>query len=70
MFKPYVLSLVFALTGWNKGNFLLPADHLIQQTCGGTLGFPRGVGINVHRGTDIGVTQQLLHVLGSRPVGQ
>ena len=70
MFKPYVVSLVFALAGRNKGNFLLPADYLIQQSGGGTLGLPRGVGVNVHRGTDVSVAQQLLHVLGSRPVGQ
>ena len=70
MFKPYVISLVFALAGRNKGNFLLPADYLIQQSGGGTLGLPRGVGVNVHRGTDVGVAQQLLHVLGSRPVGE
>mgnify|MGYP001050323719 CR=1 FL=1 len=70
MFKPYVISLVFALTGRNKGNFLLPADYLIQQSGGGTLGLPRGVGVNVHRGTDVGVSQQLLYVLGRRPVGQ
>ena len=28
------------------------------------------MGVNVHRGTDVGVAQQLLHVLGSRPVGE
>ena len=28
------------------------------------------MGVNVHRGTDIGVAQQFLHILGSRPVGK
>ena len=28
------------------------------------------MGVDIHRGTDIGVAQQLLHVLGSRPVGE
>ena len=28
------------------------------------------MGVNVHRGTDIGVAQQLLHVLGCRSVGE
>ena len=41
-----------------RETFLLPADHLIQQPCGGTLGLPRGVGVNVHRGTDVSVSQQ------------
>ena len=53
-----------------RETFLLPADYLIQQSGGGTLGLPRGVGVNVHRGTDIGVAQQLLHVLGCRSVGE
>lgn len=70
MFKPYVVSLVFALMGWNKGNFLLPADYLIQQSGGGTLGLPCGVGVNVHRGTDVGVSEKLLHILWRCSVGK
>jgi len=62
--------LFLPLWAETRESFLLPADHLIQQSCGGTLGLPCGVGVNVHRGTDVGVAQQLLHVLGSRPAGQ
>lgn len=53
-----------------RETFLLPADYLIQQPRGGTLGLPCGVGVNVHRGTDVGMAQQLLHVLGCRTVGE
>jgi len=66
-----ILFPCFCPYGLKQGKlFLLPADYLIQQSGGGTLGLPCGVGVNVHRGTDVGVSQQLLHVLGSRPVGQ
>ena len=68
--KPYTLSLIFSLTGRNKGNFLSLADHLIQQPGRGTLGFPRRVGVDVHCGTDIGVSEKFLHVLGRGSVGQ
>ena len=57
-FKPYL----FALTSRNKGNFLFPVDHLIQQPCGSTLRFPCGVSVDVHCGTDIGVSEKFLHI--------
>ena len=28
------------------------------------------MGVNVHRGTDIGVSEKFLHVLGCRPIRQ
>ena len=62
MFKPYVFSLVFALMSRNKGNFLFSADYLIQQSCGSTLRFPCSVSVNVHCGTDISVSEKLLHI--------
>lgn len=67
-FKPYLFALVFALTSRSKGNFLFPADHLIQQPCGSTLRFPCSVSVDVHRGTDIGVSEKLLHILRRCPV--
>ena len=63
MSKPYVFSLVFALTSRNKGNFLFSADYFIQQPCGSTLRFPCSVSVDVHRGTDIGVSEKLLHII-------
>ena len=62
MFKPYVFSLVFALTSRNKGNILFSADHFIQQSCGSTLCFPCSVSVNVHCGTDISVSEKFLHI--------
>ena len=62
--------LFLPLWAETRETFLLPADYLIQQSGGGTLGLPRGVGINVHRGTAISMAQQLLHALGCRPVRQ
>ena len=62
-FKPYLFALVFALTSRNKGNFLFPADHLIQQPCGSTLRFPCSVSVDIHCGTDISVSEKLLHIL-------
>ena len=61
-FKPYLFALVFALTSRNKGNFLFPADHLIQQPCGSTLRFPCRVSVDVHCGTDIRVSEKFLHI--------
>ena len=61
-FKPYLFALVFALTSRNKGNFLFPADHLIQQPCGSALRFPCRVSVDVHCGTDIGVSEKFLHI--------
>ena len=61
-FKPYLFALVFALTSGNKGNFLFSADHLIQQPCGSTLRFPCRVSVDVHCGTDIGVSEKFLHI--------
>ena len=47
----------------NKGNFLLfAADYLIQQSCGGTLRFPCSVSVDIHCGTDIGVSEKFLHI--------
>ena len=47
----------------NKGNFLLfAADYLVQQPCGGTLRFPCSVSVDVHCGTDIGVSEKFLHI--------
>ena len=70
MFKPYVFSLVFALTSRNKGNFLFPADHLIQQPCGSALRFPCRVSVDVHCGTDIGVSEKFLHIFRLCAAGQ
>ena len=48
----------------NKGNFLLfAADYLIQQSCGGTLRFPCSVSVDIQCGTDISVSEKLLHIL-------
>ena len=61
--KPYVSALVFALTSRNKGKFLFSADYLIQQPCGSTSRLPCSVSVNVHRGTYIGVSGKLLHII-------
>jgi hypothetical protein len=66
--KPYLSALVFALTSRNKGKFIFPADYLIQQPCGSTLRLPCSVSVNVHRGTYIGVSEKLLHILWGCPV--
>ena len=47
----------------NKGKFLFSADYFIQQSCGSTLRFPCSVSVDVHCGTDISVSQKLLHIL-------
>ena len=53
----YVFSLVFALMSENKGNFLyLTANYLIEQSCGSTLRLSCGVSVDIHRGTDVGMT--------------
>ena len=62
--------LFFPLRAETRGRFLLPVDHLIQQSGGVAFRFPRRVGVDVHRGTDVRVPQQFLHILGSRPIGQ
>ena len=69
-FKPYLFALVFALTSRNKGNFLFPADHLIQQPCGSTLRFPCRVSVDVHCGTDIRVSEKFLHIFRLCAAGQ
>ena len=67
--KPYVFSLVFALMSENKGNFLLfTADYLVQQPCGGTLRFPCSVSVDIHCGTDISVSEKLLHIFRCCPI--
>lgn len=68
--KPYVSALVFALTSRNKGKFLFSADYLIQQSCRSALRFPCSVSVNVHRGTDVGVSEKLLHILWRCSVGK
>ena len=62
--------LFFPLRAETRESFLLPVDHLIQQSGGVAFRFPRRVGVDVHCGTDIRVSQQFLHVLRSRPIGQ
>ena len=53
----------------NKGNFLLfTADYLVQQPCGGTLRFPCSVSVDIHCGTDISVSEKLLHILWGSPI--
>ena len=62
-------SLVFALAGQNKGNFLsVAACYLIQQAGRGAFRFPCRVSVDVHGGTDVGVSQKLLHVLRRCPI--
>ena len=70
VFQPYVSALVFALTSRNKGKFLFSADYLIQQSCRSALRFPCSVSVNVHRGTDVGVSEKLLHILWRCSVGK
>ncbi len=62
--KPYVFSLVFALMSRNKGNFLCFAHNLIQEPCRSPFCFPCGVGVDVHCGTDIRVSEKFLHIFG------
>lgn len=64
------LPLFLPLRAETRESFLLPIDYLIQQSGGVAFRFPRRVCVNVHRGTDIRVPQQFLHVLGSGPIGQ
>ena len=47
-----------------RETFLGRPYNLIQQPCGSSLGLSGGVGVNVHRGTYIRMSQQLLHILG------
>ena len=50
--------------GQNKGNFLsVAAYYLIQQAGRGAFRFPCRVSVDVHGGTDVGMSQKLLHVL-------
>ena len=44
------------------------ASYLVQKPRTGTLRLPGSVGVDVHRCADIGMTQQLLHILGSSPI--
>ena len=61
-FGPFPL---FFLARRNEGKtFLGRPYNLIQQPCGSSLGLSGGVGVNVHRGTYIRMSQQLLHILG------
>ena len=60
--------LFLPLRAETRESFLLSADHLIQQSCGSTLRFPCSVSVNIHCGTDIGVSEKLLHILRRCPV--
>ena len=51
-----------------RETFLGRPYDLIQQPCGSSLGLSGGVGVNVHCGTYIRMSQQLLHILGCCPV--
>lgn len=63
-------SLIFSLTGENKGKFFLYGPyHFVEQPCGSPLGFSCGVGVNVHRGTYICVSEKFLHILGCGSAG-
>ena len=42
-----------------KGNLCLLPCNLIQKSCGISLCFPRCVSVNIHCGTNIGMSQQL-----------
>lgn len=48
----------------NKGNFLCFAHNPIQEPCGSSFRFSGRVGINVHCGTDIRVSEKFLHIFG------
>lgn len=60
--------LFLPLRAETRESFLLSADHLIQQSCGSTLRFPCSVSVNIHCGTDIGMSEKLLHILRRCPV--
>ena len=62
--------LFFPLRAETRESFLLPVDYPIQQSGGVAFRFPRRVGVDVHRSTDVRVPQQFLHVLRSGPIGQ
>ena len=51
-----------------RETFLGRPYNLIQQPCRSSLGLSGGVGVNVHRGTYIRMSQQLLHILGCASV--
>ena len=55
--------LFLPLRAETRESFLLSADYLIQQPCGSTLCFPCSVSVNIHCGTDISVSEKLLHIL-------
>ena len=59
--------LFLPLRAETRESFLLSADHLIQQSCGSTLRFPCSVSVNIHCGTDIGVSEKLLPSFGAAP---
>ena len=46
-----------------KGNLCLLPCNLIQKSCEILLCFPRCVSVNIHCGTNIGMSQQLLDIL-------
>ena len=64
-----ILPVARQLMSENKGNFLLfTADYLVQQPCGGTLRFPCSVSVDIHCGTDISVSEKLLHIFRCCPI--
>ena len=67
---PYVVSLDSSLMRKNKGNFFTLTYHLVEHPGGRSLRFPVCVGIDIHGGSYIGVTQKFLHILGRCTVGQ
>ena len=60
--------LFLPLRAETRESFLFSADYFIQQSCGSTLRFPCSVSVNIHCGTDIGMSEKLLHILRRCPV--
>ena len=67
---PYAVSLDSSLMRTNKGNFLCSTYYLVEHSGGRSLRFPVCVGVDVHGGSYIGVTQKLLHILRCCAIGQ
>lgn len=60
--------LFLPLSGRNKGNFLITANYFIQKPCGSPFRLSGGMGINIHCGTYIRVSQKFLHIFRGCPV--
>ena len=67
MLKPYGLPLFLPLRAETRANILLP-DYHIQKFSGFFLCLPRGVGVNIHCGTNVRVSKKFLHVFRLRSV--